>query len=105
LIWFDDLATLGQSTGTNSHISNLQGLSTSFLRWNVALVCRLQHVESNNKTIIVANAHCYWNPEYSYVKLCQVHHVVKWAHEFCNGGEGVIFCGDLNSPPHSSVYE
>ena len=32
LIRFDDLATLGQSTGTNSHISNLQGLSTSFLR-------------------------------------------------------------------------
>ena len=103
LIRLDDLATLGQ-TGTMLPISNLQGLSTSFLRRNVALVCRLQHVESNKK-IVVANAHCYWNPEYSYVKLCQVHYVVKRAHEFCKEGEGVVFCGDLNSPPHSSVYE
>lgn len=104
LIRLDDLATLGQTGSTTSPISNLQGLSTSFLRRNVALVCRLQHVESN-KTIVVANAHCYWNPEYSYVKLCQVHYVMKRAHEFCNEGEGVVFCGDLNSPPHSSVYE
>jgi mRNA deadenylase 3'-5' endonuclease subunit Ccr4 len=103
LIRLDDLATLGQ-TATTLPISNLQGLSTSFLRRNVALVCRLQHIESNN-TIVVANAHCYWNPEYSYVKLCQVHYVMKRAHEFCKEGEGVVFCGDLNSPPHSSVYE
>jgi hypothetical protein len=30
---------------------------------------------------------------------------MKRAHEFCKEGEGVVFCGDLNSPPHSSVYE
>jgi len=102
LVRFDDLATLGQTGETL--ISNLQGISTSFLRRNVALVCRLQHVETQ-QCIVVANAHVYWNPEYEYVKLCQVHYVVQRAHAFCKPGEGVVFCGDLNSPSHSLVHE
>lgn len=104
LIRLDDLATLGHTSTSNTAVSSLQGLSTSFLRRNVALVCRLQHIKSQ-KTIVVANAHVYWNPEYEYVKLCQVHYVVQQAHDFSNPGEGVVFCGDLNSPQHSHVHD
>jgi hypothetical protein len=105
LVRFDDLATLGSTSSTI--ISNLQGLSTSFLRRNVGLVCRLQHVQSK-KTLVIANAHVYWNPSYEYVKLCQVHYMVQRAHAFSsssNKNEGVVFCGDLNSPQHSLVHE
>ena len=63
LVRLDDLATLGQTC----LISNLQGLSSSFQRRNVALVCRLQHVETGH-TVVIANAHVYWNPEYEDVQ-------------------------------------
>lgn len=104
LVRFDDLATLGSTSSTI--ISNLQGLSTSFLRRNVGVVCRLQHIQSE-KTVVIANAHVYWNPSYEYVKLCQVHYMVQRAHAFSssNKNEGVVFCGDLNSPQHSLVHE
>ena len=38
-------------------------------------------------------------------KLCQVHYVVKRAHDFAKPDEGVVFCGDLNSPAQSIVHE
>lgn len=105
LVRLDDLATLGQrSSGSSSTESNLQGLRTCFLRRNVALLARLQHMSSGTK-IVVANAHIYWNPEHDYVKLCQVHYVMKRAHDFCKNRDGLVLCGDLNSRPHGHVYK
>jgi mRNA deadenylase 3'-5' endonuclease subunit Ccr4/uncharacterized protein with PIN domain len=102
LVRLDDLATLGQSSTTGIE-SNLQGLSTSFLRRNVAILCRLQHRQTKQQ-IVVCNAHVYWNPEYSYVKLCQVVYVCTRAQQFAGNG-GIILCGDLNSPPYSHVHQ
>jgi mRNA deadenylase 3'-5' endonuclease subunit Ccr4/uncharacterized protein with PIN domain len=103
LVRLDDLATLGQSSTHPGIESNLQGLSTSLLRRNVAILCRLQHRRTKHQ-MVVCNAHVYWNPEYNYVKLCQVVYVCKRAHQFA-GADGIIFCGDLNSPPYSHVHE
>lgn len=101
LVRLDDLATLGRQPFSTE--SNLQGLSTSFLRRNVAILCRLEHVRTKQR-MVVCNAHLYWNPEYNYVKLCQVVLVVQRARQFA-GNDGIVFCGDLNSPPHSHVHE
>jgi mRNA deadenylase 3'-5' endonuclease subunit Ccr4 len=55
----------GMSSTTSS---NLQGLQTSFIRKNVALLVRLEHV-GTGKEIVVAVAHLFWNPAYEYVKV------------------------------------
>jgi hypothetical protein len=73
LVRLDDLATLAppsSSAGsddddgvsplaTTTASNNLQGLQQSFLRRNVALLVRIQHV-STGETAVVANCHLYW---------------------------------------------
>jgi mRNA deadenylase 3'-5' endonuclease subunit Ccr4 len=57
--------TYGSSSSPQRH---LPGLSYSFLRRNVALLVRLRH-QVTGRTVVVANAHLYWNPSYEYVKV------------------------------------
>jgi hypothetical protein len=74
LVRLDDLATLAppsSSAGSDDNddgvppratataTNNLQGLQQSFLRRNVALLVRIQHV-STGETAVVANCHLYW---------------------------------------------
>jgi hypothetical protein len=75
LVRLDDLATLAPASAASRTTSgdddeatpaaattatnNLQGLQQSFLRRNVALLARIQHV-STGETAVVANCHLYW---------------------------------------------
>jgi mRNA deadenylase 3'-5' endonuclease subunit Ccr4/uncharacterized protein with PIN domain len=94
--------------------NNLQGLQQTFLRRNVALICRLRDNVSGT-TLVVANAHLYWNPACEHVKLCQAHYILQRAQAFLNNNgngntttsknsEPLIFCGDLNSRPNSITH-
>lgn len=93
----DDVASLSSSNNNNrTRTSSLQSVQTSFLRKNMALLVRLLHLKSNQE-FVVAVLHLYWNPNYEYVKLCQIHHVLQQANEFCNNDDTpVIVCGDFN---------
>jgi uncharacterized protein with PIN domain/mRNA deadenylase 3'-5' endonuclease subunit Ccr4 len=128
IIRLDDLATVSSttsSTGSSSSSStNFQGLQTSFLRRNAAMLVRLQYIPPTptssssgiaaaatpTTTIVVANAHLYWHPGYEYVKLCQVHYILQRARAFLrtiHGGkreEPLILCGDLNSKPRGCCH-
>ena len=53
----------------NSSCSNIQGIQQSLLRRNMAIMIRLQHVVYPERTIIVINAHLFWNPAFEYVKV------------------------------------
>jgi len=47
----------------------------------------------------------FWNPNYEYVKLCQIHYVAMRTKAFCkNANVPVILCGDFNSQPKSYVH-
>ena len=83
--------------------SNFQGLQHSFLRRNSALLVRLQHI-ATGQTLVVANAHLFWNPGYEYVKLCQAHYIMTQAHDFAHDEEAVVFAGDLNSRPNGCTH-
>jgi mRNA deadenylase 3'-5' endonuclease subunit Ccr4 len=97
LIRLDDLATLSSSStpdtasstrtatadtssssnthnnnNNNNHINHhhvLQGIQQSLLRRNMAILVRLQHVQFPERTILVVNAHLFWNPSFEYVKV------------------------------------
>jgi mRNA deadenylase 3'-5' endonuclease subunit Ccr4 len=75
IVRLDDLATLrSNSTNTNTPDaarSNLQGVQTSFIRKNMALLVRLEHLQSKRQ-LVVAVLHLYWNPAYEYVKVRSV---------------------------------
>jgi mRNA deadenylase 3'-5' endonuclease subunit Ccr4 len=90
IVRLDDLATLSTSTSStanesttslenqykkssnaataNSDTSNVQGMQMSLLRRNMAVIARLQDTVSK-QTVLVANAHLYWNPGFEYVKV------------------------------------
>jgi mRNA deadenylase 3'-5' endonuclease subunit Ccr4/uncharacterized protein with PIN domain len=91
-------------TNNNGYRNNLQGLQCSFVRKNVALLVRLEHLISKRQ-VVVAVAHLFWNPAYEYVKLCQMHFVMQRIKSFCKKDEPVVLCGDFNSQPNSSVHE
>lgn len=48
--------------------TNMQGIQQAFLRRNIALIVRLYNIHTN-ETIVIANAHIFWNPYYEYVKV------------------------------------
>jgi mRNA deadenylase 3'-5' endonuclease subunit Ccr4 len=53
----------------NDHAgNNLQGVQQAFLRRNVAILIRIQNI-TTNETVVVANAHLFWNPGFEYVKV------------------------------------
>jgi uncharacterized protein with PIN domain/endonuclease/exonuclease/phosphatase family metal-dependent hydrolase len=87
IVRFDDLATLSSSSPTGGGLSsNIQGIQQSFLRRNMAIIARLRlshpNSSTNSRTIIVANAHLFWNPEFEYVKLCQAHYLMQRIEQF-----------------------
>ena len=118
ILSLDDLATYDSSMAeTDTHNttngsskpvssnpnSNWQGLQHSFLRRNMALLVRLEHIASG-QTLLVANAHLYWNPGFEYVKLLQTHYILKQAKKFAFANEPVVFAGDLNSRPRGCAH-
>jgi mRNA deadenylase 3'-5' endonuclease subunit Ccr4 len=86
IVRLDDLATLSTTTSTtepnemktptqsgadklkSNSCLNIQGIQTSFLRRNMALIVRLRNTVTQ-ETIVIANAHLYWNPGFEYVKV------------------------------------
>ena len=56
----------GSSTNTNS--GSLKGFERSFIRKNVALLVKLEHIPTKRRMVIVV-AHLFWNPAYDYVKV------------------------------------
>jgi mRNA deadenylase 3'-5' endonuclease subunit Ccr4/uncharacterized protein with PIN domain len=107
VVFFDNLATLSSvDSGKIPSVltSNLQGLQQSFLRRNVGILVRLEDVHAG-RTLVVANTHLYWNPNFEYVKFCQSHYFLQQAREFLvSPDEPMVFCGDLNSKPTGCVY-
>lgn len=129
VVHLDDVASLGRTTAngattarstSSSSSSSLAclGLSSSFLRHNMALMVALRH-KATQQTIVVVNTHLYWHPGFEYVKLCQMHYVLQRVRAFtetissCIHQPGdnpsqlpaTIICGDLNSLPKSSVHQ
>ena len=98
LIRLDDLATLGAGG-----VGDTSGLEQSFLRRNAALLARIRNRQSG-RTVVVANAHLFWNPGFEYVKLCQAHYVLQRAKAFAEGDEPFVFTGDLNSRPRGVTH-
>jgi mRNA deadenylase 3'-5' endonuclease subunit Ccr4 len=62
--------TATTNTNTNTtHAPNLQGIQTSLMRNNMALLVHLQHLQNPNLQIVVVVVHLYWNPLYEYIKV------------------------------------
>ena len=96
IVRFDDLATLSSTTAAATATAattleaeafngnNLQGIQRSLLRRNMGLLVRLRH-RPTQRTVVVANAHLYWNPGFDYVKVrvcvcvCRLRDFVPWA--------------------------
>jgi Endonuclease/Exonuclease/phosphatase family len=62
-------STSNYSSGSSSSCSNIQGIQQSLLRRNMAIIVRLQHCQSPQRTILIVNAHLFWNPAFEYVKV------------------------------------
>jgi CCR4-NOT transcription complex subunit 6 len=93
---------------------------------HIALACLLEEVNTGIR-LIVANAHVFWDPEFSDVKLVQVsllvHELESIADRFAklppmqrpdgtrlvsyeDGSKiPLLLCGDFNSSPDSGVYQ
>ena len=72
IVRLDDLAILCSKNNSEQPSifggSNLSGVQTSFVRKNMAILVRLENLQSNRQ-IVVAVLHLYWNPAYEYVKV------------------------------------
>lgn len=74
IIRLDDLATMCSKPSSGVPFfgrNNLQGVQTSFVRKNMALLVRLKNLHDNTQ-LVVAVLHLYWNPSYEYVKVRSV---------------------------------
>ena len=65
----DATKTNGDNSASSSSHSHIQGIQQSLLRRNMAIMIRLQHTEYPEITMIVVNAHLFWNPSFEYVKV------------------------------------
>lgn len=79
------------------------------LKGNVGLILVLD-VADGSGPLIIANTHLYWDPEFTDVKLFQIDVFMQELEMLIQRlhlptDVGVIFAGDLNSEPSSSVYE
>lgn len=61
----NDSASKGKSKAMNG---TLQGIQSSYIRKNMALLVRLKHIETNFE-VTIAVVHLFWNPEYQDVKV------------------------------------
>lgn len=79
---------------------------------NIAIIVALRHLPTN-ETIIVANPHMTWDPQYADVKLVQTALLMDELSKLLRRGHfgssrdalPMIICGDFNSLPASSVYK
>jgi mRNA deadenylase 3'-5' endonuclease subunit Ccr4 len=85
-IRLDDIATMSsrntQGRFNPSTRASLEGIEASFLRRNMALLVRLQHL-ATKREIVVATMHLFWNPLYQEVKVRILYWqslVVCWVH-------------------------
>lgn len=79
----------------------LDKLHDSFSKHKEALFAKLKIIDTD-KTIIVANTHLFWNPEFEYVKYGQISKIVMYIQKNFSDFP-VILGGDLNSLPSSNV--
>lgn len=74
---------------------------------NIAVVARLEHLRTR-RTLLLANCHIHWDPQYKDVKLLQAvmlaEEIERLAEKLPPSG-ALIVCGDFNSLPDSGVYE
>jgi endonuclease/exonuclease/phosphatase family metal-dependent hydrolase len=73
-------------------------------RDNVALIVQLFDGK-RNRSVIVANTHLYYHPEYEDVRLVQTRYLLQKLEQF-KGNEDcdVLLCGDFNATPFGAVY-
>lgn len=88
---------------------NLKDISRLLVQHSVLQIVLLEHIE-NSKRILVANTHLYSNKDAPDVRLLQsalcvgyIEHLLKSQDDF--NSAAVLFCGDFNSVPHSSVLK
>jgi len=71
---------------------------------NVALFLLLEDL-STSSMICIGNAHLYWDPKFTDVKIMQAYMIADELHKFADSETSqVILCGDFNSEPNSGVY-
>lgn len=99
VVRLDDLAIMSSSSSSSSSLptysrsttnNNLQGVQTSFIRKNQALLVRLQHIQSN-RHVVVAVVHLYWNPAHEYVKVRVVVFLVLGLHRIVQKLYSLLF--------------
>ena len=75
-------------------------------RDNIAVACRLTHVESK-QSIIVGNVHIHWDPAHKDVKLVQTIMLVEEIERLLSKHpqSALVLCGDFNSLTGSGVGE
>ncbi|KAH3767363.1 glucose-repressible alcohol dehydrogenase transcriptional effector [Pelomyxa schiedti] len=72
---------------------------------NVALLLLLKDNAARSNVLVIC-AHLQWNPHLTDIKVLQAHLLMTKVQEFCatNNVNKIVFGGDLNSTPGSSVY-
>jgi mRNA deadenylase 3'-5' endonuclease subunit Ccr4 len=78
-----------------------------YQRDNVGLILILESISDNQRKIILANTHLFWNPKNPDIKIiqasCLAHAVEQQVAKY--PGARVVVCGDWNSTPSGGVYE
>jgi mRNA deadenylase 3'-5' endonuclease subunit Ccr4 len=73
-------------------------------RDNVALIVQLFDGK-RNRSVIVANTHLYYHPEYEDVRLVQTRYLLQKLEQFKGNQDcDVLLCGDFNATPFGAVY-
>jgi mRNA deadenylase 3'-5' endonuclease subunit Ccr4 len=84
------------------------------VRDNIVLLVELEITQSlkpessHPASLIIANTHLYYHPEYENLRLLQARYMLQNAEEFKSQSTyksvNMILCGDFNSFPYGSVY-
>ncbi|CAD8136206.1 unnamed protein product [Paramecium pentaurelia] len=81
------------------------GLPLQYQRQNVFQIVRLEHILTK-KQLVIGNIHTFWNPNQDDLKFFQIVQLVqKMEAEKESDDQILIFCGDLNSLPHSNPIQ
>lgn len=75
-----------------------------FMTHNVAQLVRLQHLPTQTP-FVVTNTHLFWRPHYNYLRLRQVHQLLRAVNQLPEDSGHVIVCGDFNVTPNDALYE
>ncbi|KAH3746046.1 glucose-repressible alcohol dehydrogenase transcriptional effector [Pelomyxa schiedti] len=85
-------------------VKNL-GIIHRTMTGNVALLLLLMD-NATRSNVLIISAHLYWDPKLTDIKVLQAYLLMTKVKEFCatNNVNKIVFGGDLNSTPDSSVY-